>query len=108
MGKTVTLTFSWHKASQWLSKTIIPVALGAASIGLAFALAKPELFGGAAAFLTPILELLQKRAKDALADQEASADATTASAAKFSADAEKAVEADISAEAQAAYKPEAK
>lgn len=104
--KTVTLTFSWHKASQWLSKTIVPVGLGVVSIALAFVLSKPELLGGAAAFATPILELLQKRAKDDMKTEEASSDTTTAEAAKISTDAEKAVEADISAEALAAYKQE--
>lgn len=106
MGKAVTLTFTWHKVSQWLSKTIIPVALGVASIALAFALAKPELFGGAAAFLTPILEIFQKKAKDALAAEESNSDTTTATAAKVTSDVATTVVNDISAEAQAAYKSE--
>lgn len=104
MGKTVTLTFTWRKVSQWLSKSIIPVGLGVVSIALAFVLSKPELLGGAAAFATPILELLQKRAKDAMKAEEASGDKETAEISQVVSDVATDVENDISKEAKAMYK----
>lgn len=103
-----TITIDFRKVSQWLSKTIIPIAIGIGSIILAYVLAKPELLGGAAAFITPILEYLQKAAKDELASEKSNQDAQTAFAAKLTSDASQAIISDISAEAQAAYKPEAK
>ena len=63
MNKKITLTINIRKISQWISKTVIPVAIGVMAILMSIALNNPAIFGGAASFIIPILEFIQKKTK---------------------------------------------